>query len=178
MHADIEGQHAEGALGAAAHHVQRGAEQSSIEAAYDSKVAIKNRSVVINSQKVPVVMGRNCEIVLMDENNRERARHRVPYGAKLLADEGTAVKKGQRLAEWDPYTLPIIAEKEGVAHYVDLIDGISIRESVDEATGISNKVVIDWRQQPKGADLRPMISLRDKKGNLVSETSKRERKRK
>ena len=56
-------------------------------------------------------MGRNCEIVLLDDEGRERARHRVPYGAKLLVDDGAQVAKGQRLAEWDPYTLPIITEK-------------------------------------------------------------------
>jgi DNA-directed RNA polymerase subunit beta' len=148
--------------------VQRGAEQSSVEAAYDAKVTIKNRNVVINSQSIPVVMGRNCEIVLIDDNGRERARHRVPYGAKLLVDESGVVKKGQKLAEWDPYTLPIITEREGVAHYVDLIEGVSMREIVDEATGISNKVVVDWRQQPRGADLRPRVTLRDKKGNVVT----------
>ena len=147
--------------------VQRGAEQSSVEAAYDAKISIRNRNVVLNSQNVPVVMGRNTEIVLIDENGRERARHRVPYGAKLLADEGSEVKRGQRLAEWDPYTLPIITEREGVAHYVDLAEGVSMREILDEATGISNKVVVDWRQQPRGADLRPRIELRDKKGNPV-----------
>jgi DNA-directed RNA polymerase subunit beta' len=148
--------------------VQRGAEQSSVEAVYDAKITIKNRSVVINSQNVPVVMGRNCEIVLIDENGRERARHRVPYGAKLLVDEGGMVKKGQKLAEWDPYTLPIITEREGIAHYVDLIEGVSMREIVDEATGISNKVVVDWRQQPRGTDLRPRVTLRDKKGNVIT----------
>jgi len=148
--------------------VQRGAEQSSVEAAYDAKVSVRNRNVVLNSQNIPIVMGRNTEIVLIDENGRERARHRVPYGAKLLADEGAQVKKGQKLAEWDPYTLPIITEKEGIAHYVDLIEGVSMREVVDEATGISNKVVVDWRQQPRGADLRPRIELRDKKGNPVT----------
>jgi DNA-directed RNA polymerase subunit beta' len=148
--------------------VQRGAEQSSVEAAYDAKVTIKNRSVVMNSQNIPIVMGRNCEIVLVDDNGRERARHRVPYGAKLLADENAAVKKGQKLAEWDPYTLPIITEREGIAHYVDLIEGVSMREIMDEATGISNKVVVDWRQQPRGADLRPRVTLRDKKGNVIT----------
>ena len=147
--------------------VQRGAEQSSVEAAYDAKVKIYNRNVVINSSGVPVVMGRNCEVILVDENGRERARHKVPYGAKLLADEGAEVKKGHKLAEWDPYTLPIITEREGVANYVDLIEGVSMREIMDEATGISNKVVIDWRQQPKGAELRPRVTLRDKKGNVL-----------
>jgi DNA-directed RNA polymerase subunit beta' len=144
--------------------VQRGAEQSSIEAAFDAKVQVRNRNVVVNSSKIPVVMGRNCEVVLLDEAGREKARHRVPYGAKLLADDGTTVTKGQRLAEWDPYTIPIITEKDGIAHYVDLTEGISMREVTDEATGISSKVVIDWKQQPKGGDLKPRIVLRDAKG--------------
>jgi DNA-directed RNA polymerase subunit beta' len=91
----------------------------------------------------------------------------VPYGAKLLCDEGATVAKGQKLAEWDPYTLPIITEKEGIAHYVDLVEGVSIREVMDEATGISSKVVVDWRQQPRGADLKPQIQLRNKKGDVI-----------
>lgn len=71
------------------------------------------------------------------------------------------------MAEWDPYTLPIITEAEGVAHYVDLTEGIAMREVTDEATGISSRVVIDWRQQPRGADLRPRITLRDAAGEVV-----------
>jgi DNA-directed RNA polymerase subunit beta' len=148
--------------------VQRGAEQSSIEAAVDAKVEVKNRNVVINSAGVPVVMGRNCEIVLYDEAHREKARHRLPYGAKLLADDGATVAKGQKLAEWDPYTIPIITEKDGIAHYVDLAEGVSMREVVDEATGISSKVVIDWKQQPRGNDLKPRITLRDKDGEVLT----------
>ena len=102
---------------------QRGAEQSSVEAAFDATIEVKNRNVVINSAGVPVVMGRNCEIVLLDEAGREKARHRVPYGARLLADDGAHVSRGERLVEWDPYTIPIITEKDGIAHYVDLIEG-------------------------------------------------------
>ncbi|MFQ5939828.1 MAG: DNA-directed RNA polymerase subunit beta', partial [Alphaproteobacteria bacterium] len=147
--------------------VQHGGEQSSIEAAYDAKVKIKDRSVVVNSEGIPIIMGRNCEIVLIDENQRERARHRVPYGARLLADQGKDVKKGDRLAEWDPYTLPIITERAGIANYVDLNEGVSMREIVDEATGISNKVVIDWKQQPRSADLKPCITLCNAKGKLL-----------
>src|SRR5690348_5372193 len=148
--------------------VQRGAEQSSIEAAFDAKVRIKNRNVVINSSGVPVVMGRNAELALLDEAGREKARHRVPYGAKLLGDEGAMVTKGQKLAEWDPYTIPIITEKDGIAHYVDLSEGISMREVVDEATGISSKVVIDWKQQPRGNDLKPRITLRSPNGDVLT----------
>jgi DNA-directed RNA polymerase subunit beta' len=151
--------------------VQRGAEQSSVEAAFDAKVRIVNRNVVMNTAKIPVVMGRNSEVVLLDEAGREKAKHRVPYGAKLLADDGAIVTKGQKLAEWDPYTIPIITERDGVAHYVDLTEGISMREVVDEATGISSKVVVDWKQQPRGNDLRPLITLRDAKGNMLKLTN-------
>jgi len=147
---------------------QRGAEQSQVEAAFDATVRINNRNVVINSSNIPVVMGRNCEVILLDDQGRERARHRVPYGAKLLADEGAKVARGDKLAEWDPYTLPIITEREGTATYVDLVEGISVREVMDEATGISSKVVVDWRQQPRGADLKPRITLRDAKGDIVT----------
>ena len=146
---------------------QRGAEQNAVDAAFDAKLQIKNKTVVMNSEGRPVVMGRNCEIVLVDELGREKARHRVPYGAKLLADEGVMVKKGQKLAEWDPYTLPIITEREGVVSYVDLIEGLSVREVMDEATGISSKKVIDFRQQTRGAELRPRILLNDEKGQPI-----------
>jgi DNA-directed RNA polymerase subunit beta' len=147
--------------------VQRGAEQSSIEASYDGTVKILNRNVVVNSTGSPIVMGRNCELVLVDESLREKARHRIPYGAKLLYDESKPVTKGQRLVEWDPYTLPILTEREGIAHYVDLVEGISVREVLDESTGISSRVVIDWRQQPRGNDLKPRITLRDEAGEVI-----------
>jgi DNA-directed RNA polymerase subunit beta' len=147
---------------------QRGAEQSSVEAALDGVIEVKNRNVVINSTGVPVVMGRNTEVVLLDEAGREKARHRVPYGARLLVDEGARVRRGDRLVEWDPYTIPIITERDGVAHYVDLIEGLSVRETLDEATGISSKVVVDWKQQPRGGDLRPRITLRDEEGEVLT----------
>jgi DNA-directed RNA polymerase subunit beta' len=147
---------------------QRGAEQSQIEAAFDATVRINNRNVVMNSSGIPVVMGRSTEVILLDDQGRERARHRVPYGAKLLADEGVKVERGAKLAEWDPYTLPIITERAGTARYIDLVEGISMREVMDEATGISSKVVVDWRQQPRGADLKPRIALVDERGELIT----------
>ena len=114
-----------------------------------------------------IVMARNTELALIDENDRERASYRIPYGARLLKDDGDKVKKGDRLAEWDPYTLPIISEREGIANYVDLIDGVSMQEVVDEATGISYKKVVEWKAQPKGSELRPRITLRDDKGEVI-----------
>ncbi|HLT75805.1 MAG TPA: DNA-directed RNA polymerase subunit beta' [Ferrovibrio sp.] len=144
------------------------AEQSSLEAAYDATIKIVNRNLVTDSQGRFVVMGRNCEIVLVDQNGRERARHKVPYGARLVADEGGTVKKGQRIAEWDPYTRPIITEREGIVNYRDLVEGVSMREATDESTGISYKVVSDWKQNPKGSELRPRITLRDDKGEVLT----------
>jgi DNA-directed RNA polymerase subunit beta' len=146
---------------------QRGAEQSSIEAAFTARATLVNRNVVENSAGVLIVMSRNAEVVLMDPQGRERARHKIPYGSRLLVDDGQDVTQGQTLAEWDPYTIPIITEKEGTAHYVDLVDGVSMREVVDEATGIASRVVFDWKQQSKGADLRPRITLRDDSGEVI-----------
>ena len=146
---------------------QRGTEQSAIEANSDSQVKLLNCQVVKNSSKVNIVMTRNAEVLLFDEKDRERARHRIPYGAKLLTKDNAKVERGQKLAEWDPYTLPIITEKAGVANYVDLDEGVTMRESVDDATGIPSRVVIDWKQAPKAADLRPRITLRDAKGDVI-----------
>jgi DNA-directed RNA polymerase subunit beta' len=150
---------------------QRGAEQSNVEASHDGTIAIRNRNVVTNSQGVPVVMSRNCEIVITDNAKRERARFRVPYGARLLADEGAAVTRGQKLAEWDPYTLPIITERAGIVEYADLIEGITLVERTDEVTGLTSKVVVDYKQSARGADLRPRLLLKDAKGEIVRLTN-------
>jgi DNA-directed RNA polymerase subunit beta' len=146
---------------------QRGAEQSSVEASHDGTVTIKNRNVVMNSQSVPVVMSRNCEIVLIDDKQRERARFRVPYGARLLVDEGQAVARTQKLAEWDPYTLPIITERNGKVEYIDLMDSVTLVERMDEVTGLTSKVVVDYKQGAKSIDLRPRLQLKDEKGEVV-----------
>jgi DNA-directed RNA polymerase subunit beta' len=82
-------------------------------------------------------------------------------------DDNHDVTQGQKLADWDPYTIPIITEKKGISHYVDLVEGVSMREMIDEATGIASRVVFDWKQQPKGADLRPRITLRDEAGEVL-----------
>jgi DNA-directed RNA polymerase subunit beta' len=146
---------------------QRGAEQSSVEASHDGTVVIKNRNVVINSSNVPVVMSRNCEIVLSDDKGRERARFRVPYGARLLVDEGATVTRTQKLAEWDPYTLPIITERNGRLEYLDLIEGVTLVERMDEVTGLTSKVVVDYKQNARGVDLRPRLQLKDAKGEVI-----------
>jgi DNA-directed RNA polymerase beta' subunit len=147
--------------------VTGGGEISKIEAAGDAKIQLKNCSTVKDSAGGLVVMSRNAELNLIDEKGRERARHRLPYGSKLLVKDNAKVQRGAKMAEWDPYTLPIISEKNGVVNYVDMIEGLSMDERVDDATGIASKVVIDWKSQPKGAELKPRITLRDKKGEVV-----------
>jgi DNA-directed RNA polymerase subunit beta' len=144
---------------------QRGAEQSNVEASHEGIATVRNRNVVQNSMNVPVVMSRNCEIVLTDDRQRERARFRVPYGSRLLIDEGAKVVRGQKLAEWDPYTLPIITERAGQVEYLDLIEGITLVERMDEVTGLTSKVVVDYKQVAKSVDLRPRLQL--KQGNEV-----------
>jgi DNA-directed RNA polymerase subunit beta' len=146
---------------------QRGAEQSNVEASHDGTITIRNRNVVTNSQGVPVVMSRNCEVIITDAAKRERARFRVPYGARLLVDEGATVTRTQKLAEWDPYTLPIITERAGVVEYADLIEGITLVERTDEVTGLTSKVVVDYKQSARGADLRPRLLLKDANGEIV-----------
>src|SRR3546814_15143372 len=93
---------------------QRGAEQSSVEAVQDGAIRINNRNVVIDSSGLPVVMNRTTETLLFDASGRERARHRLPYGAMLLVDEGAKVTRSQRLAGWDPAALPLLPERGGV----------------------------------------------------------------
>ncbi|MCB1532343.1 MAG: DNA-directed RNA polymerase subunit beta' [Alphaproteobacteria bacterium] len=146
---------------------QKGAERSHVDANIDAIVEIRNQNVVKNSAGVSIVMGRNTEAVLLDKNGDEKASHRIPYGARLLVEDKAKVKAGDKLAEWDPYTLPVITEKDGVAHYFDLVEGVSVTDDVDEATGIASKKIIDWRSQPKGGDLKPRISLLDKKGKVI-----------
>ena len=151
---------------------QRGAEQSSIEAPFDGKIKLDKTSLVTTEDGGQVVLSRSSELLILDLEGREKARYRLQYGAKLLKKDGQNVKGGEELAVWDPYTIPIITEKEGTAHYVDLVDGISMREVVDDtsefATGIASRTVIDWKQQAGGSNLRPRITLRDKDGEVIN----------
>lgn len=146
---------------------QKSAEQSSIESSMPGKVKLKNINTIKNSSGHTIVLSRNGEVIILDDHNRERVHYRIQYGAKLLLNEGENINQGQKIAEWDPYTIPVIAEKAGVAHFVDLIEGVTMREVVDESTGISSRAVIDAKSSRTSAELRPMISMRDEKGNPI-----------
>jgi DNA-directed RNA polymerase subunit beta' len=103
-------------------------------------------------------------IVIVDQSGKELATHKVTYGARLLVDEGDEVKRGTRLAQWDPFTRPILTEASGKVDFEDLIEGASVREQTDEVKGTTNRVIIDWRATPRGADLKPAVVIKDGKG--------------
>ena len=139
------------------------AEQSFFEATNDGTVKFVGGATVTSREGELVVMSRNMLIVLQVDG-KDRETYKPPYGARLRVKDGEATKRGQRLADWDPYTTPIITEVAGRARYEDLVDGLSVREEADEATGISNKTVSDWRASPRGSDLRPAMAVIDKEG--------------
>ncbi len=141
-------------------------DQSSLELNFDGTVKIKQRNVVKDSQGRLMVMGRNTILVVADQDGTERAVHRLPYGTHLRVDDGAKVKRGDRLAEWDPYTRPVLTEIEGIVDFEDLVEGVSVSERKDELTGITNSVIIDWRASPRGVDLRPAVAIKDKKGKI------------
>ncbi len=146
---------------------QKGAEQASIEIPFAGVMKLENGHIVVNSEGNGLVLSRNCEVVIADAQGREKSRHKVPYGTKLLVAEGDKVKKGQKVAEWDPFTVPVITEKAGKVELVDLINNISVKEVTDETTGIVSKTVIDWRSNSSSAGLKPSIILKDAKGKNV-----------
>jgi len=141
--------------------IAQGSQQSFLEASQEGKIEYRNANLLTNATGEKVVMGRNMQIAIIDDNGQERAAHKLLYGSKLFVAEGASVKRGDKLFEWDPYTLPIIAEKAGVAKFVDLISGISVRDETDEATGMTQKIVTDWRTGSRNNDLKPEIIMMD-----------------
>ncbi|MCT4574971.1 MAG: DNA-directed RNA polymerase subunit beta', partial [Alphaproteobacteria bacterium] len=146
---------------------QKGAEQSNVEAPINGKVSIVNLVSVVDSSNNTIVMNRNTDIMVFDEEGLEKAKYRVPYGSKLLVKDDEVIKKDQILAEWDPYTSPIIVAKDGIVKYEDLIEDISFENVIDDTTGIGSKIVSDWHQNPKVSNIKPRIVLTDDKGNSL-----------
>jgi DNA-directed RNA polymerase subunit beta' len=144
-------------------------EQSAVESNFDGKIKIKNRAIARNSEGENVAMVRNMVVAVVDADGTERATHRIQYGARMRIDEGDMIKRGQRIAEWDPYTRPILTEAEGTIGFEDLVEGQSISETIDEATGIAKRVVTDWRTGSgrNQQDLRPAIVIKGKDGKVL-----------
>ncbi len=142
-------------------------DQSFIEINTDGIFKILNKNTVEDSNNDLIVMGRNCQLAIHDENGRELANYKVPYGTKILVEEDSKVNSGTKICEWDPFTNPVISEKSGTANYVDMEEGISLIEETEEKTGLTYTKVKDWKSDPKGSELKPRITLRDKKGEVI-----------
>jgi DNA-directed RNA polymerase subunit beta' len=147
--------------------VAQGGQQSFLEASQAGKVEFRNATLLKNAAGEQIVMGRNMVLAIIDENGEERAQHKVGYGSKVFVTDGAKVERGTKLFEWDPYTLPIIADKGGMARYVDLVNGIAVREETDDATGMTQRIVSDWRSVPRGSDLKPEIIIVGEDGEPV-----------
>ncbi len=137
-------------------------EQSSLEARNEGTVKL-NGVHLVSKKDHWVVMNRQGELVLVDDIGRERERYGLQYGARLNVQDGTRVKAGQVMAEWDPFAMPIVTEVSGYVKYGDIIDGVTMQESLDEVTGLSRKTIVE----SKDADARPRITLKDADGNTV-----------
>lgn len=141
-------------------------DDSFVEATHDGSVDLRNPNVATDSSGKLVVMGRNTAIVIKDAKGNERATHKVGYGSRLLVNTGDTVKRGMRIAEWDPFTRPALTEVDGIVAFEDVVDGVSVNEATDEATGITNRVIIDWRTNQRGSTLKPAIVIKDDKGEV------------
>jgi len=149
-------------------------QDSQIITKHEGTLKILNTNLIEDSKKNLVVMGRNTQLLIEDDNELQKAVYKVPYGSKLFFQNGDKIKKNSKICEWDPYTTPVIAETSGIVNFVDLMDGVSLAETVDDATGISIKTVIDWKTQSKNTDLKPRITLRDEKGNVIKKADDNE----
>ena len=143
------------------------AEQSVMESAHEGVVRFIGRNTITNTAGDLIVMGRSMQVAIDDKEGKERQSFKLPFGAKLKVQDGKPVKRADRIAEWDPYSTPIITELAGRVRFEDLIENVSVREEFDDETGISSKVVIDWRSSSKGSDLRPALVVLDEKGAPV-----------
>ncbi|MBM7404448.1 MULTISPECIES: DNA-directed RNA polymerase subunit beta' [Sphingomonas] len=135
-------------------------EQSNLEAPVDGKVEYRDLRVIMDQRGRRVVLSRSGEMAIVDMDGRELSVDRIPYGAYVLCDDGHIISAGDRMAEWDPFTMPVITENPGTVKYQDLIDGKTLTEQADEATGITQRVVTEYRGKSK-EDLRPRLTLLD-----------------
>ena len=133
-------------------------EQSNTISPIDGTVEFENIRIIEDKLKNKIVFSRNAKVKIIN-NEKVKFSSFVPFGSKILFADGDKIKSNNIIAEWDPYTLPIIAEKQGYVKYIDLKQGISFRESIDDTTGISSKIVIDWSQNQKSKNFKPAINI-------------------
>jgi DNA-directed RNA polymerase subunit beta' len=133
-----------------------GREQSTQDAKSDGFARYIGIQTVRSKAGDLIAMNRNGIMAVVDEKGREKERYPVVYGARVLAEDGAAVKNNQILLEWDPYTFSILTEVSGTVHFRDLIDQLTLHEQVDEVTGMSQLVVTDSPDEKR----QPTIEVR------------------
>ena len=141
----------------------RRAEQTTLQPRNDGRVKFINLSTVRNKEGDAVVMNRNGELAIVDETGRERERYPIIYGAKIKVENGRPVKGGDLIAEWDPYTIPILTEASGRVKFGDIVEGVTMQEQLDEVTGFSTKVIAE----AKDPEARPRVSIKDERGRTL-----------
>jgi DNA-directed RNA polymerase subunit beta' len=122
---------------------------------------------VTNPKKERIAISRSGELIIMGENDRERERHKVPYGATLQVSDGDVLKAGARLATWDPLTRPIVSEYAGTVRFENIEEGGTVAKQVDDVTGLSTLVVITPKTRGGKVAMRPQIKLIGEKGEEV-----------
>ena len=142
----------------------RSVEQAELRTHRGGVVGLNNLHCVENSDGVKIVMNRNAELFIKDEFGRDREKFKINYGAQLLVKEGDVVERDTILADWDAYTIPIVAEVGGIIRYGDIFEGISMQEKVDPVTGKSSMVIVP---STGGASLTPRISVKNERGKTV-----------
>lgn len=152
----------------------RRVESSSLNAFCSGKVKFLNSNLIDNKYGQHVVISRSFEVAIIDNIGIQQLQGRVPYGGTVYVKDGDKINIGTRIADWDPYTVPIITEASGIVSYCDLIEGVSYNYVVDEFTGIASKILSEWRQSNKGEGLRPRIEIVNENGKIISLTGNKE----
>ena len=148
---------------------QKGSEISNVESNVSGTIKFNNVQVSLDSNGNNINLSRSAQLCIF-QGDKEKAKHRVPLGSKINVKENQKIDKGVILAEWDPFTIPIIGQISGYVIFKDLDDGVSTREVIDESTGLASKMVVDWKQQAKNQSLNPRIEIHDKlkSGNILT----------
>jgi DNA-directed RNA polymerase subunit beta' len=135
-------------------------EESNISAQHNGRIALSRARLVKNKDGVNLVLGKSGQISVVDDQGREREKYILPSGARLLVDDGSTIKKGQMLAEWDPFYEPFVTDVEGYIKFTDLIDGKTCQEKVDDLTQRATLTIMEYRT----TNFKPSISICNSKG--------------
>ncbi|MDX2011539.1 MAG: DNA-directed RNA polymerase subunit beta', partial [Myxococcaceae bacterium] len=142
-------------------------QQSELNARFAGTVKFQGLTPVKREGGEWAVINRNGELIIVDDSGRERERHKIVYGARLFVKEGQKVEANAKLAEWEPFAMPLLSEVGGVVKFEDIIEGVTMNESTDEVTGMSRRTIIE----SKDPEARPRVTIRDAKGEVKTLSS-------